>query len=273
MKQVVGPLALGVFFVGMAVNTEGCELFTPLSIGAAGDPGNGVDVGNGGDVTGGTPDVPPLADGQPCSTDGQCQKDHACDERAHICCATECNGACEACNLAGKEGKCAPLLAGTPACNDDSEACNGNRDCAFVKGIECSTHEQCVSGACIGSYCRSELNALCTEDVECASNLCVDQRCLKCTNSSWCHGDAQCNISTGECQALAGQPCSGTLKCASSSACSKNGLCGRQDKVACNYDGECITQACRGTDGTDVVGVCRPCPIGKTSFPERRAVA
>ena len=131
MKQVVGPLALAALFVGMAVGAEGCELFKIPAYDDALDRaagGNGGDGGNGGST------VANLPNGAKCALDGDCQN-RMC--RDGVCCDTNCNGPCEACNLPENEGKCSATDNGSedPACNEYS-ACNGNRACAFVAGMK-----------------------------------------------------------------------------------------------------------------------------------------
>jgi hypothetical protein len=261
MKQFVGPLALGVMCIGMAPTTDGCGLVEMPFYDAARDPespGNGSSSGNPGPGPGGGVSPPQLANGTPCINAEQCQSGY-CNEKANVCCNSECKGACEACNLSGKEGTCSFLPQGwtSPDCND-AKACNGKGTCALTAGGSCSKETQCVSGSCIGSYCRSELGKFCTDDVECASNRCVEKKCVRCTGFG-CSGSTSCDTATGACKALPGQPCGSTLEC-EWSACQDNHLCARDDGQSCFDASDCTSWSCFG-------GACTPCGIGPCLLP------
>ncbi|MBI2395589.1 MAG: hypothetical protein HYV09_38845 [Deltaproteobacteria bacterium] len=87
--------------------------------------------------------------GSACVADGECTSAHCVDGR---CCDKACNGACEACNLAGKLGTCSPVT-GAPAAGHPS----------------CAPAATCAAGACKTS---------CTADTECCvtRDLCCRRR-------------------------------------------------------------------------------------------------
>ena len=94
------------------------------------DCGNGaVCDGNGncGDNTGG-----------PCVDDSECSSGMCIDD---VCCATDCAGECEACNVAGVEGTCSAV----PAGSDPDDECTGVGVCDGQ--LECATGEHVWSSS------------------------------------------------------------------------------------------------------------------------------
>src|SRR5829696_2573039 len=72
--------------------------------GPAGDPDGGAAAGKP------APDAPaPLENGRVCARGEQCASGRCVDGR---CCNDACGGACEACNVAGEEGRCTSVPAG-----------------------------------------------------------------------------------------------------------------------------------------------------------------
>lgn len=233
MKQVVGPLALGMFFVGMAAVAQGCELFTALSIEAAKDPGNG---------------------GAGPSHEVSCT----------------CDNSCMVCDVAGMEGTCAPLPKGatTTTCIGD-EACNGKGSCAAFAGYPCSESNDCLSGVCIAGTCRADLDAFCTYDVQCASNLCDRSKgvCTSCSTvgGAKCPGVPYAECKNGVCKARPGQPCDATLECAGSK-CQSTRTCGLANTQICENNAECISGYCeRYYD--ELKGTCTSCPAPPCKLP------
>jgi len=93
------------------------------------------------------PDLPPrFDDGKPCLQSDQC-KSNFCMQG--LCCNTQCNQACFACNLPQREGVCSPVPAGqsspgecpkddTTSCGHDG-TCDGAGHCRlYPAGSECS---------------------------------------------------------------------------------------------------------------------------------------
>ncbi|PZR14919.1 MAG: hypothetical protein DI536_09040 [Archangium gephyra] len=98
-----------------------------------------------------------LDDGDACSADALCGSGHCVDG---VCCNTSCEGACEACNVAGLEGRCA-AVEGEPrgaraACAGEgtcASRCDGvRRDaCAWPDDATSCAERQCVGGAVVGA--------------------------------------------------------------------------------------------------------------------------
>jgi hypothetical protein len=139
--------------------------------------------------------------GAACAGDADCGTAGKC--RQGVCCATECDGGCMSCALAGSEGSCLPVPAGgapskTDACkaSDPSTCgldgkCDGAGACRnYIAGTKCAeascmsatlrgvgtcdgkTHCQVPAAvSCGGFLCASATacRTTCTEDLQCAS--------------------------------------------------------------------------------------------------------
>ncbi len=114
--------------------------------------------------------------GQACSQDADCESGSCADG---VCCATACNGECEACNVPGQVGTCTPHAAGTdpegecatPACYDgmqESFACNGASSCE-VTIVQCGNYA-CGENAC-NTDCQSDAD--CADGAYCSAGSCV----------------------------------------------------------------------------------------------------
>jgi hypothetical protein len=117
-----------------------------------------------------------------------------------LCCDRECVGACEACNLPGKEGSCqvAPLgSVGEPACAPF--LCDGaNGSCPK----ECTSNDQCVEGrycepATKGCELKKDNAASCTDDAMCKSGECYQgtEPTARCCSTACACG----TCATGQC--------------------------------------------------------------------------
>ena len=78
--------------------------------------------------------LPAAALGEPCTMDKQCASDNCVDG---VCCATNCDKTCEACNLTGQAGTCVAIPAGT----DPDAECLGSHP---VCGAKCDGKRQCM---------------------------------------------------------------------------------------------------------------------------------
>ncbi len=87
--------------------------------------------------------------GQTCSSDLQCQSGKCING---FCCNSDCDGACQACNLAGTEGTCTLRPAGatgSPSCSPYT--CSGS---AASCPTSCSVGNPCAPGfTCTGGSC------------------------------------------------------------------------------------------------------------------------
>lgn len=151
--------------------------------------------------------VPERENGQTCSDNGQCASGHCVDG---VCCDTACTGQCAACDLAGSEGTCSPVLGaprnGRAAClgeGDCKGSCDGENmdECTFpgaevtcregscASGFETSpaqcngaglcslgTTTSCGAYACAGDLCATT----CSRAADCAPGMyCVEGVCQK----------------------------------------------------------------------------------------------
>jgi hypothetical protein len=72
--------------------------------------------------------LPKKAKGATCAGSGECQAGLLCVDGR--CCTGACDGLCEACNLAGKEGDCALIPNGQDPANECVGHCDGAGNCA-----------------------------------------------------------------------------------------------------------------------------------------------
>jgi hypothetical protein len=188
-------------------------------------------------------------DGTPCTEGRTCAKGWCIDG---VCCATACTGQCEACDLTGLEGTCAPV-------NGDPR--NGRDPCPAATGSD-----PCTARACRGGTDPTQCVGWAGVDVECRVASCVDG--LE-TRRSTCDGSGHCPIpDTKECQpyvcqglACGAEPCAGDTDCAADFRCDPaTHKCVARDAASC--DGEHTVTAPNGVDTTD----CSPyrCEVGST---------
>jgi len=218
------------------------------------------------------------ANGAACVADGECTSAHCVDGR---CCDKACNGACEACNLAGKLGTCSPVT-GTPtpghpscapsascvagacktSCTTDSECCT-TRD-ACCKNNTCAT--SFVGAFCDGSSCLATRSkgAACTRDAECATGFCTDGVCC----ASACKGQCEAcgeSAAKGDCVAVTGAP-RGTRTTCTGGACGLQ--CDGVSRNLCTYpkptvgcgSNDCASGVETHASFCDGVGKCNDIP-------------
>ena len=109
---------------------DSCEvtLTCPTGSGGAGAGSNVGGSGTGMDGGGGGGAGEGKADGVGCGDGNECQSGLCVDG---VCCATACDGTCEACDLAGSEGTCTPHAPGTDPESECGEgSCSGETVCA-----------------------------------------------------------------------------------------------------------------------------------------------
>jgi hypothetical protein len=229
--------------------------------------GTGGDAGasEGSDATGA--DGPGAkANGQACATDDECDSTLCANG---VCCASACGGLCEACNLAGKEGTCAPLPAGAAtkqcakqdasSCGFDG-TCDGNGGCRrFTPGVACKA-ESCQGASYMpASACDGQGSCVAANVVDCTPYICDASAgapsCLATCKAggSDCVSPAVCT--NGSCGARTTKD--NGAGCVNGADC-KSGFCA---------DGVCCVSACTGAcvacNQAGAAGMCQPVGAGK----------
>jgi hypothetical protein len=210
------------------------------------------------------PDLPiealPLDDGRPCSNANACRSGF-CSQG--VCCESDCNQICRACNLPGSEGMCKMVPAGEDARD------NCAREAPSLCGQD-GTLE--VSGACRRYPVNSECEAgRCTSGVEYAARTC--------DGAGTCRGVTSKACPSGTCSGdTCGAPCSGTNPCQAGFYClaGKCALtkpigttCTAASQCASNFcvDGYCCTSMCAETcfacNVASKLGTCTAVPAGQ----------
>ena len=203
--------------------------------------------------------------GQACGSFTDCATGHCADG---VCCDSDCNQACRACNLSGRRGVCTNLPSGVedpvgaPACVSDpgqGRACDGNGSCVDAKkalGQPCTASGQCTSTFCI--------------DGVCCNNACAGT-CQACNLAA---APGTCTpLPTGQQDQSATTTCVGAMQYCRASACAQdkkpNGaLCGIGTDCGSGFcaDGVCCDSACTGTcqacNLAGQVGGCAPIAAG-----------
>lgn len=148
--------------------------------------------------------------GQTCGAPAECASGFCVDG---ACCDRACNGQCEACNVPGVVGSCAPIAGtprgGRPACNAVGTTCGGT--CNGADGVTCAYPGAVTTcgSACAGdklTLSTCDGRGTCTIDVarSCAGNfICADDKVCKttCATSADCATGYQCI--TGRCLPIA----------------------------------------------------------------------
>ncbi|MBI4705509.1 MAG: hypothetical protein HY744_30820 [Deltaproteobacteria bacterium] len=217
-----------------------------------------------------------LLNGKNCAGVAECKSGFCVDG---YCCDKACGGACDACNLPGKQGTCTPLAKDTE-CRASAGACDVAEKCDGVSGIcpsdtvkvkdtecraaadACDVAEKCdgVAKACPG-------DAVKVKDTECraAADACdVTEKCDGVGKA--CPGDAV-KVKDTECRAAAGA-------CDVAEACDGVGKACPGDAVKVK-DTECraAAGACDVAEACDGVGKACPGDAVKVKDTECRAAA
>jgi hypothetical protein len=117
------------------------------------------------------------APGDACGNDGQCNTGHCVDG---VCCTSACAGRCLSCVNPASRGTCSLADDNTDRrgeCSSTCTACFGGLCSPALPGTD--PRQDCGDGlACgLGGGCRPRNGATCTPPGECASDLCVGDRC------------------------------------------------------------------------------------------------
>lgn len=211
--------------------------------------------------------LPKKENGAACAVAGECVSGLCADG---VCCNSTCDGACDACNVAGSEGTCSPMpdgATGSPACAP--YLCDG---ISAACPASCVADSDCVGGSfCDGGTCKTKLDIgqACSNELQCASGFCVDGYCC----NSACNGACDaCDVpgSYGSCTlrpaGTQAEPscspylCDGTravcpASCASDADCVEKSTCdlatstctmpaGLPNGEACTSGDECQSSFC-----------------------------
>ncbi|MBI4704819.1 MAG: hypothetical protein HY744_27260 [Deltaproteobacteria bacterium] len=218
-------------------------------VGAQGDDGAGKDRG--------AAYVVELhkTDGDPCQSDNECASGLCVDG---LCCNASCAGPCDACNVKGSEGSCAPLApgsAGAPSCSpylcDGQQAgcpasCGSHADC--VPDHHCDGQGSCVADFSGGTPCGDP--AACAGG-HCADGVCCDiscqGSCIACTAALKGSGkDGTCGVVLADTDPKNGcEPdVDPSVKCPADGLCDGKGYC----RIHAKEKTPCGQAACAGDE-------------------------
>jgi hypothetical protein len=173
-------------------------------------------------------------EGCTAATASQCASGFCVDG---VCCnVAACTGACKSCNVAGSEGTCVLVKAGTEVAGscDSGKACDGTGTCKTKNSTACTSGAECASGFCVdGVCCDSACDGAC---VSCNQ----EGRVGKCTPyQAGTDPQTECGNGTGACKST----CDGvgncaypqyTVKCGDCLNCDGYGSCSSYD-YTCSY--------------------------------------
>jgi hypothetical protein len=184
-----------------------------------------------------------------------------------VCCASAaCAGTCQACNVAGAEGACAPVAAG----DQDPDTC-------ATSGHVCDGAGSCVAAAANG--------AACAHDGDCAAGHCVDGVCCRTACTETCRtcafpgSEGTCTlVPAGEVDTNATAPCVVPRLCNNNGYCTPGDPCANANTCPSGYcaDGVCCESECDAICYSCAIagheGACRPVPQqGEDDAPACRA--
>jgi hypothetical protein len=221
--------------------------------------------------------------GRDCSEDAECASGHCADG---VCCDQACDGACQACTLAGHEGTCTFVKGeaahgSCPGRGDCASSCDGEQaDCSPVPegrdcGTSCADAVLTVKACDADGRCRSRTprecpdHLLCEDDVGCLSICSQASDCAEgfvCQNRACVEETARCADETTV-EGPAGRQDCGAYVCSGGKCktrCQRAADCAL-DRV-CNDRGQCISPeaaAAGDAPGDDGCG-CRSAgaPVG-----------
>jgi large repetitive protein len=199
-----------------------------------------------------------------------------------VCCESASCGLCESCNTPGPfAGQCTPAPIGLQTDN-----CSGANACHYpacealtpdkhVLGAKCSVDidcagDQAAGNKCVSSTCRLKEGALCSDDVQCATNRCdlATHLCTQCVNNSDCRSQ-ECVPGSGLCKAATGEPCSDSMSCAGTALCFSDtspGICLLKAGGNCKDDFQCASRLCVNSQCASCnENSCSPGPCDVTS--------
>jgi hypothetical protein len=205
--------------------------------------------------------------GASCTGPDQCQNAHCADG---YCCATACDGPCDACDVSGSEGTCtlrAQGAVGDPTCAPyvcDGASAGCPTSCVDAAG--CAPDSVCDAT----NHCTGPLptGASCTLGDQCASGQCVDGYCCDGPCSALCQAcsAAKTGATNGQC-AFISVGTNPDADCGGFETCNGAGVCSlKSDGLSCGASAECANGNC--IDGFCCNGVCgalcQACSAAKT---------
>ncbi|MBI2396151.1 MAG: hypothetical protein HYV09_41695, partial [Deltaproteobacteria bacterium] len=181
--------------------------------------------------------------GGACSIGTQCATGFCVDG---VCCEQLSCGTCQACDVAGSPGKCAPVIGAddTDTCAAATSTCDATGACKLKQAQSCTSNTQCASGSCANNYCCDQA---CTGGCDVCNS--TPGTCTKltkyATGSNPSCGPYLCDGLSGECPAS----CANDNDCATGYFCAAGGICQarRPQGAPCNTasGGDCLTADCR----------------------------
>lgn len=212
--------------------------------------------------------VEPKVIGEACTQNAECASNRCTDG---VCCNTDCDGACKACNLPNAPGICSPISGGS--CGNGG-SCEGG-ECVVDDGCgTCGQLVPCGQIVIFGSShdCRSLRKSngecACTAGIWPGSGCTLDSECahispnfpIVCLDGEAINADGLCpfpyeggwdgtNVCAIDCKKAAGRVCQAAAECASGFC--TDGVCCRSacegECQACNVAG--FEGACKGLSG------------------------
>jgi len=155
-------------------------------------------------------------DGVSCAEPGDCVSELCVDG---YCCDTACDGACDRCNVAGDEGRCTVLDAGSagdPTCAPF--VCDGH---GATCPTSCDSHDGCTSETVCrpDQQCGSELDdgQTCESETQCVSGHCLEGICCAAANCE----PYRCTSANGTCR----DTCDSSADCTAGHSCDETRRC------------------------------------------------
>lgn len=246
--------------------------------------------------------------GQLCGGAGECASGFCVDG---TCCDRACNGQCEACNVTGVAGSCAPIAGtprgGRPACNAVGSTCGGTcngadgASCAYPGAVTtcgsscagekltlstCDGRGACatdVARGCAGNFVCADAIACktsCTTNVDCAQGYqCLNARCLPialCEDHFVTKGETRIDCYPYTCEQTGScrDSCASVADCVAPTLCSLDGKCvdpPAPPETSCSVGGAVGAHGSSTTPGFATAAIALAAALGARARRARRA--